>query len=280
MNKPEFPRTTNVVTLRCNLNCRLCAICSPYYQKPWHPTLDYVNKVTDKLFEIADYKIFDLTGGEPLIRPDLPEILSHMVSYKKQVSCRFGFQSNGSIPVNDDLVYACKMFGTKFKVIMDDYGPELSPYAQENYQILRSHNIPVELRHQYADSQYCDGWVDYIGNGSIEHSDAEAELIFSKCAQPQIMNFCAVAVEGKVFPCPVMYSLEQIYHRIPEPHEYIDLFDNSESISEKRTKWSELYSLRKLTACKNCNGICSDSKRYMPAEQLSKTSVSRYKGDK
>lgn len=270
MEKPTFVRATNVVTLRCNLNCKLCVISSPYYRSPWHPSLDYVNKVTDKLFEIANYIIYDLTGGEPLIRTDLPQILDHMLQYKDCVSNRFGFQTNGSLPISDDLLYVTKQFGQKFKIIMDDYGNGLSKFAEENYHLLKSNGVPVELRHQYQGNEYCDGWVDYIEDGKISRSPQNAQELFSKCAQPQIMGFCANAVEGQVVPCPVMYSLKKRFNIHPKEHEYIDLFDENESLEEKRAKWKNFYELTMLDACKYCNGICNDSQRFVPAVQLTK----------
>lgn len=270
MNKPTFGRATNVVTLRCNLKCKLCVISSPYYTNPWHPTLEYVNSVTDRLFEIANFDIFDITGGEPLVRSDLPQILEHMARYQEFVTHRFGFQTNGSIPVSNDLVDACKLFGNKFKVIVDNYGESLSPYSHQNYELLKTNGIPVELRHQYSQVQYCDGWVDYIEDGQIFNTQEEAKNIFAKCAQSQIMGFCCVVIEGCVIPCPVMYSLKKRYNfPLPEA-EFIDLFDKTQSLEEIRSKWLQIYQLDKLSACTRCSGICADSKRYIPAEQLTK----------
>lgn len=266
-NRPVFARATSVVTLCCNLKCKLCVIGIPYYKKPWHPTLEFINRVTDRLFEIADYEIFEFTGGEPLIRTDFADVLAHALQYESHVSTRFGFQTNGAIPITDRVVDAAKHFGEKVKVIVDDYGPELSPYAEQNYEILQQKGIPSELRQQNEQAQYCDGWVDYLGDGCIGHSDEKARMIFQKCAQPQIMHFCATVTEGMVFPCPVIYTLKARFGEQPAENEYIDLFSKEETVETIREKWKGFYSLKLLNACKRCDGICADSPRFVPAEQ-------------
>ena len=273
--RPRFARATNVVTLRCNLKCRLCVISAPYYRQPWHPSLEYVNRVTDRLLAIADYHIFDLTGGEPLLRKGLPQIFDHLLQYKDHVSGRFGFQSNGSLPISDDLIRAIKPFGDKFKIIMDNYGAGLSRYSEENYHKLKENGIPTEWRHQNADRRYCDGWVDYTGGGSVCRSEEEAKKLFARCAQPQIMGFCATVVEGKVLPCPVMYPLKNLYGINWREWEYVDLFDETETVEDKRTKWVGIYRLNMLEACRNCSGICDDSERFVPAEQLTAEEIQR-----
>ena len=66
------------VTSRCDLNCFFC---SARLQEFGRPDLDTEGciRILDSLFKENVFSIF-LTGGEPVLRPDLPELVHHCVS--------------------------------------------------------------------------------------------------------------------------------------------------------------------------------------------------------
>jgi len=251
----------------------LCVICSPYYRQPWHPTTEYINTVTDKLFEIADYQIFEFTGGEPLMRKDFPKILDYTLKYKNSVHNYFGFQTNGAIPVSDDLVYSVKKYGSSIRIIVDNYGTNLSVHSKSNYETLKTAGVQVEIRNQYDGNTFFNGWVDYLGDGNIDNSPEKAKEIFNKCAQPIKFGFCATTIGGIVMPCPIMQPLALLYYAHPPEYEFVDLFDKTETLEQKRIKWEAFYKLNILSACRYCNGMCEDSKRFIPAIQFSREEI-------
>ena len=50
--------------------------------------------------------------------------------------------------------------------------------------------------------------------------------------------------------------------------EYIDLLDSTLSIEEQRGKIRAIYAKKSLSACAYCGGLCEDSERFVPGEQL------------
>lgn len=59
------------VTHKCNLNCDHCFVLEPH----GHPTLDKLQPILEQLKDINCRKVI-ITGGEPLIRDDLEQIVS------------------------------------------------------------------------------------------------------------------------------------------------------------------------------------------------------------
>ena len=76
------------ITARCNMNCTFC-FAEPDGAKD--PSLDTVKRWIDDLTDPGK-TLLQLSGGEPTVRDDLPEI----VAYAKQVSCKYvQLNSNG-----------------------------------------------------------------------------------------------------------------------------------------------------------------------------------------
>ena len=77
-----------LLTRKCNLECEYCAIVRNYDRKPWaYPDMKHYLKnemptqvVIDTLaaFKVHNPDVFHIFyGGEPLLRPDLPEIINY-----------------------------------------------------------------------------------------------------------------------------------------------------------------------------------------------------------
>lgn len=41
----KLSNTTLVVTFRCNLKCKLCAVSAPYYKEPPHYSVELLKKI-------------------------------------------------------------------------------------------------------------------------------------------------------------------------------------------------------------------------------------------
>lgn len=58
------------ITSVCNLKCKRCAPYAPYVKSPKHYSLELLEKILNRSFEIIDYiERFSITGGEPLLHP-------------------------------------------------------------------------------------------------------------------------------------------------------------------------------------------------------------------
>ncbi len=269
MENFSMPKLAFYVTLRCNLRCKLCAVYAPYYEHPYHPTLEFLLKCIDRYFEIVDHVgLFSVSGGEPLLRDDLDSIIDRVSTYDDRID-RFEIITNGSIIPSDSLIRSLKPFGPKLNLLVDDYGLDKSVHAQEVTDKFRL--IPdarVTLRDYHSGDMHCGGWVDYgISEKSIKKDIAAAKALFNKCSYPQKLDFCTSMVNGKLYSCTQLRRLVELNMIEPDPSEVFDLFEGKldENIREKI---KELYDVKFLSACAYCNGICDDSVRYKAAEQI------------
>ena len=70
------------------------------------------------------------------------------------------------------------------------------------------------------------------------------------------MSHCAVAIQ-----CVEFGIIED------NEEAYINLFDETLTVEEKRKKMLKLFNTESFTACMYCNGLCDDRKRFITAEQ-------------
>jgi hypothetical protein len=239
----------------------------PYFSKPYHPTLEYIKKATDKAFEIGDYEIFEFNGGEPFLRDDLPEIFEHALQYKDNVTDRIKLVTNGTKLPERRLLDVWKKYGDKFFCIVDDYG-SLSPNASAAYEMIKNAGIPCELRDLHSENRHHGGWVDFLVKGRINNEE-EAKEAFSKCSEAKILKHCCNIIKGVVMPCAVQFQLKYKGIDEPLPHEFIDLFNEDEPLEEKRKKMAGFHTIDYLTSCFYCKGVNSERERYKPGEQMS-----------
>lgn len=270
MKELNMPRACCYVTLRCNLRCKLCGVYAPYYENPYHPTIEYLCRCLDRYFEVVNHTgILVLSGGEPLLRKELHMLIDHIHLYRDRMD-RLDIFTNGTIVPGADLLESLAPFGDKLRVVVSNYGPSISINAEKVVAMFSFLNgAEATLRDYYSEDMHCNGWVDYsISRHPRKKSDEEARCTFAKCASPKKWNFIVNILNGILYPCgSLRRAIEQGLVQAG-PNEVVDLFDESHTDDEIRDKIAAVYSLDVLSACAYCNGLCDDSPRYVPAEQL------------
>jgi MoaA/NifB/PqqE/SkfB family radical SAM enzyme len=96
MTKRTFYGTV-IVTYRCNARCNMCNV----YQ---YPTKDQEEITLEDIKKLPEMAFTNITGGEPFIRKDIPEIVEEL--YKK--SDRIVISTNGYF--TDRIIDLCKKF--------------------------------------------------------------------------------------------------------------------------------------------------------------------------
>lgn len=273
MSELFMERVNILVTSACTLNCKLCGSYSPYTE-PKHYPIEKMEQAVERLFTIVTHtKKFTITGGEPFLHPKLHQLLNTLSTYKNQMDV-LEIITNSTLLPNQDFLAAAKDFGEKLYILMDNYGPHLSIKVQELDSLLSMWQIPHLVRGYNENDAYCGGWVDYGPSLKKKYkSQEEIEALFAKCAQPQKLKFIfAIADDGIMYP-DTQYQKCKELGLVDNYDEYVDLFDESLSIEEQRQKIRHLYHVKKLSACVYCNGMCDDSTRVVPAEQLTKEEI-------
>jgi ferredoxin len=272
MIMPDNPivlkRAALIVSYRCNMRCKLCITYSPYYKIPGHYSLSDLCKATDKLFQIVGYiGKFTVSGGEPLLHKELPQILTHILKYRAKIDF-VELISNGSIVPNDALMLVLSEHNKDIRLLIDNYGPALSNKLDEVNEKLKAAGINYKIRPYFGNDPHCGGWVDCTDFSRKRFQEYEAAEIFSRCVYPQKMGFSYAITNGVMYPCPFSRRCMELSIIPRRPEEFIDLFDETQTIEYHRRKLNGMQNAKMITACYYCAGVCEDSQHYPPAEQL------------
>ncbi len=273
----NLKRSAFAVTLACSLNCKLCAAYVPYISNVTHPSLEKWKEYMEKFFSIVDnVEMISISGGEPLLFKELPELMEVLLGYSKQYE-KVEIITNGTVIPSKALLDVIKRYEDKFDYfLIDNYGKDLSKRVSEIEAVLKEYDIAFSTRDYYSENLHCGGWVDFGITEEIKHQTKEScEELYSKCAYPQKLRFCfSVRPDGYISPCPPIYYRIIKGHKI-DPNDYIDLNDETLSIEQQRQKIINIYYSKCLETCAYCNGLCDDSPRFQPAEQLTKEEMAR-----
>jgi sulfatase maturation enzyme AslB (radical SAM superfamily) len=268
MDEVYVERLTVRPSFLCNLRCRLCNEYSPYYAPPLVPDAERLQREIDRAFVLIDrVRLFEVSGGEPLLYRPLAQILRHVARYDERFEF-FSLVTNGSLKIDEETLAALRDIGQKARVIVDDYGEKLSKQARVNEDLLKNAGIRYELRDQYA-IVHSGGWLDF-SDLSLKHTQAEAKALFARCVCPQKLHWVVTLHDGHLYPCHVLRRCVELGIVPEDPKECIDIFDPRLSDDELRGNIAGLYRLDVLSACRHCSGFIEGRERKMPAEQLPK----------
>lgn len=253
-------------TVRCNLKCKLCNAYSPYYSKEAHYSYECLSKTIMKYFEVVDsVEKFTVAGGEPLLHPQLPEIVDYLTNYLEKIGV-LEIITNGTIAPNEKLLNALSAT-SKISVLVDDYGPELSKKITHISDAFDTAGISYTIRKNYGLDAHYNGWID-LSDLSIKHrSREENETVYHRCMYSTKLK-CFPILDGKAYVCSTYKRCLDLGLIQDNPSENIDFFDDTVSTIEKKNLMQDFFHRSYFSACAYCDGFFDDSKRYPPAVQL------------
>lgn len=115
----EKTNLTILLTSRCTLKCKLCATYAPQNKKPCHYDSKIIMASVDKYFaSMGDVCLFTLSGGEPLLHPDLVRMVQHFKQYASRME-KFEIITNGTIVPSEALLLALKEIPNVDVMIME-----------------------------------------------------------------------------------------------------------------------------------------------------------------
>lgn len=269
MNKKLVSRVMDFyITTRCTLNCRLCMTDVPSLPEHHHVSLDSVERQLNSFFEIWDYATrLEYMGGEPLMHPDLYDIIKLTLKYTERFR-DLRIATNGTIIPDDRLLELIANCGKFFDFVVDDYGA-LSKNIKPLTERLEYYSIPYRIDLYTGNAQHFNGWVKLGDYEYIEYSEEELLAQHKDCVQ--VKDEFAIVYEGKVFQCPYPLRFYLIKNILPERDEYVDLYDTSISVEDKRRIAAGFYR-KPMKSCHCCFGFSEkEAKRYPAAEQAERT---------
>ncbi|GHU88161.1 hypothetical protein FACS189476_04770 [Spirochaetia bacterium] len=173
-NELTIPKIQYYVTLLCNLNCKLCGSYIPYYKNAAHTTIDTFVRDIDKLLTIVNsIGRFELTGGEPILNPDLPAFFDYLAHSGAKIKTT-RLLSNGRDLPSSVLLESIREYALyhQCEVLIDDYGKDLSLSLKEATRLFKSAGAEVINRDYSTGNMHKGGWVDFgiTGEQKDKHS--------------------------------------------------------------------------------------------------------------
>lgn len=203
-NELVMEHATMLVTLLCNLKCKLCSAYAPYYTNEKHPAPDVLEESLKRFFSIVAYvEKFTICGGEPFIYPHLEKVLCFFEKYMDRIKV-LEILTNGTIVPSDVQLERMQNFKRdSFQILIDNYGPQKSKNIAEIDDVLTKANISHTIRNYTEVDPHCGGWVDFGDLTIKKHlSQKQIEEVYAKCAYPQKLGFSfAIGPDGLMFPC-------------------------------------------------------------------------------
>jgi hypothetical protein len=255
------------ITTKCSLKCKLCSTYTPYVKAPRHYSYENITKSLERFF-LAFEKIgkFSMAGGEPLLHPELPELVKFFAVYFDRMNM-FEIITNGTIVPNEQLLEALSCLNNKVDVMVDDYGPKLSTKIPQIVAAFNSAGIKHRVRVYHGKDAHLGGWLDLSGISEKHRPESATEEIYRKCQyiSGSIKNLI-YHIDDSIYACCVNHRFLDF---IPDfSGEYVNLMYKSLNPSEIKQRILDLKKRKYFSACKYCNGNFVDAKRYPPAEQL------------
>jgi glycosyltransferase involved in cell wall biosynthesis/organic radical activating enzyme len=243
-----------VVTTRCNLKCRDCANLMQYYKTPSHIDTGTVLRSIDRVFQFIDFIVdVNLLGGEPLLNPDLPQILDKLGEYRTKIRT-LNITTNGTILPKHELLDA--LIRNHAMMTVSDYG-ELSSKRLQLITLLRENGIGVkDLKGQMWNTPHT-----FCKN--LAREQREIAQIFKTCSAQ-----CMEVLNGKLSYCVFQAHAENL-HAIPGfDYESLDLLDEH---LKKEAVRELCYPSRPLRACRYCTGMNYETETIPAAVQTDAT---------
>ena len=256
-NKVFLDTISMIMTEACNLKCKDCAIMLPYFIEHRNPTLEKLQREADALFAQADFVgNLTVTGGEPLLRKELAELLGYIgENYRKQIGS-FKIITNGILSPRDELLEVMKQYDIAAEI--SDYTNGL-PEIKEKVEAALSTYRNAGIQTYFLSTAQ---WVDF-GFRTVDHSYSEEELIkfFDYCH-----TRCRGYVDGKIRYCINAYFASKAMNKVEDDNNAFDILE-MEGTTENRRALVEFdmgYSDGGyLKMCQHCNGTVEINTHYI-----------------
>lgn len=239
------------ITNRCSLNCRDCSVFIPRVITPRdYPAEDIIMDFRTLLRVIGRTRIANCYGGEPLLHPQLPKIISALSNERNFE--RISFITNGTLLPSRELLDVIKA-DERILVRVSDYG-QLSKNLRPLLRMLDENAIKYEV----ANYSYWDR------PSKIGYTNSTPEELRSKFLDCTSCNVVFI-MNRRLYLCSTGSALCNIDVFPESANNYVDFRDERDLTSRierfVHRRWNGEY----LDACKYCSGNhCSQFENKMP----------------
>lgn len=246
-----------VITEKCSLNCRDCGNFMPYYENPITYEKEDLFQSIDRLDYLFDsIGILRILGGEPLLHPDLFEIIAYAQS-KKTIAYVAIITNCTIVPKQSDLSNFNLDFD-RFTVSGSNYGSLSIKYAE------------VEKFFQEAGIIFSGSLIDIWDTPSKFQYLGESEDVLQQRYSACVASECVVLMNQKLFHCPILAASHHLKSLPKTELEFIDMMNDNKTKEELKSDIKQyLYGTTHLKICNWCVDILArEEHRIKPAIQI------------
>jgi len=239
----------------------------PTQKEVFHINFDMFLKSLSACLSVVDFtSTLEIAGGEPFLHEDLPSMIREYMKYSNQFES-FLIVTNGTIIPDSNLVEVLERYRQRGIVRISDYNiyPDKT---RQLIQILDEIGFSYRVDKYFGEDQYMGGWIDTGEVSTFNRSMEELKSIYSNCGLVK-NGGCWRMHRGQIHLCA--RSTLCFDAGIDNESDYVDLFDNSTTIIQKKEMLHSLILAPYLNACDYCTGNLGTSdvtKRIGAAEQI------------
>ena len=244
------------ITTKCTLNCKECCNLIQYYQQPYHinstDIIDDIRKISSIAKGILQLR---LLGGEPLIHPDLSNILEQILEFDNIKDIQI--VTNGTLTFDEKMLSILKK-SSRFSVDISNY-EEMSVKKDMLIGQLKDNHI------RYITQKERIFWTAQADCAYRNRREEQLKSVLAKCDMD-----CISILNGKLHLCP-RSSHGMDLNIVPDnDNDYYNL-RQMQSIKEARKKIYKLLNAKSITACNYCDVFrWRELPEVKSAEQISK----------
>lgn len=241
------------ITTFCTLNCKNCAMLTPYNKNKKSFDIEQLKHDVKLIFNIVDYvSNFLILGGEPFLHENLEEFIIYIGSNYRDHIGNLQIITNGTLKASSDLLMTIKKYNVEVRISDYTQNVKYDEKLKAFYNDLELHQIDyVSYTH--------DVWLDMgFPEEDVNMGDSIEELHrhMIKC-NPNCQNIS----EGKMYYCAQGWAAEQSGLFKLNPFDYLDL-ENIKDHADKKERFRKFYfgdlDEGYFSFCKVCRGWDTD----------------------
>lgn len=260
-DKVYFSSISVLPTSYCNLKCVACLSFTPYAKEKKHRKLEELEMDVDSYFNCVDFTgLFHISEGEPLVYPQLAELITYIgKNYRHKIE-EFIITTNGTITPSEQLYEVIFKYG--LSMIVDDYSDRVGKKEVID-------KIRVELNNwkiPYTVSKV-ESWIDlaYLVTENSNMGKIGLEDYYNSCSVPYTSLY-----DEKVSTCNYGDYAKNAGIIEVDEDDYFSLKNHNESNKKELVEFRLGYSRKGYSSfCKQCAGFIAINKNIIPvAEQI------------
>ena len=256
LKKIYIPQVEFLITTNCTLNCEECSNYIPYINQKNKFQLDYTDykkHINNLLKNVYELNSLIIVGGEPLLHPQLFDILEYSITIKKIK--KIYLYTNCTVIFSDKILNLLSKNKKKFHIYLSNY----SKNPNINH-LLKIYEIKNQLENNKISYTFDEKliWVKQEKIENRNRNEDENKEICSGCGVPSVS-----AINGKLHYCPKATAAELLNLVEYNKSDYIDL-----NFEVNKDQIIDFYSNDNFTICKYCSGSNVLQTLVKPAKQI------------